>query len=173
VSDAFIYLVFQRRSGMESTAFPLLFVGTAVAYLLLAVPAGRLADRVGRAPVFLAGYGLLAGCYAALGQVSGSGLAVRLLVLGLLGAYYAFTDGVLMALASTTVPAELRTSGLALLTTVTATARFVASIVFGALWTWRGTDSAVACFLAALVVALAVSALVLRGRPSRRPGVAV
>jgi MFS family permease len=168
VSDAFIYLVFQRRSGMEPTAFPLLFVGTAVAYLVLAVPAGRLADRIGRAPVFLAGYGLLAGGYAVLGRVSGpGGLGMPFLLLGLLGAYYAFTDGVLMALASTTVPEELRTSGLALLTTVTATARFVASILFGALWTWRGTDSAVACFLVALVVVLLVSALVLRRTPPR------
>jgi MFS family permease len=89
-----------------------------------------------------------------LGQVSGPGLAIAAVLLGLLGAYYASTDGVLMALASTAVPAELRSSGLALLTTVTATARLVASIVFGLLWSQWGTDSAVACFLAGLVIAI-------------------
>jgi MFS family permease len=171
VSDAFIYLVLQRRSSMESSAFPLLFVGTALAYLLLAVPAGRLADRIGRAPVFLAGYVLLAGCYVVLGHVSGSGLGIRVLLLGLLGAYYASTDGVLMAMASTTVPEQLRSSGLALLTTVTSTARLGASIVFGLLWTWRGTDSAVACFLVALAVALPISAVVLSRNPPGGPGV--
>ena len=40
-------------------------------------------------------------------------------MLGLLGTYYAATDGVLMAMASAVIPAELRSSGLAWLTTVT------------------------------------------------------
>jgi len=55
ISDAFIYLSYQRHTHMASRFFPLLFVGTALAYLLLAVPLGRLADRVGPAPVFLGG----------------------------------------------------------------------------------------------------------------------
>jgi MFS family permease len=128
-------------------------VGTALAYLLLAVPAGRLADRVGRAKVFLGGYVLLAASYVAL-HVVGAGLAGLLVLLGLLGAYYAATDGVLMALASTAVPEELRGSGMALLTTVTALARLAASLIFGLLWTWWGPDSAVVWFLAGLAVTL-------------------
>ena len=48
-------------AGSTSTPsfFPLLFVGTALVYMLLAVPAGRLADRIGRGKVFLGGYVLL------------------------------------------------------------------------------------------------------------------
>lgn len=34
-------------------------MGTALVYMVLAAPAGRLADRYGRPRVFLAGYGLL------------------------------------------------------------------------------------------------------------------
>ena len=48
-----------------------------------------------------------------------------MLYLGLLGAYYAATDGVLMALASAVVPDELRASGLALLVTATSIARLL------------------------------------------------
>ena len=52
----------RSRSAWTSSrrVFPLLFVGTALVYMLLAVPAGRLADRVGRGRVFVGGYALLA-----------------------------------------------------------------------------------------------------------------
>ena len=43
------------RDSLAINYFPLLYVGTNVAYLLLGVPFGRLADRVGRARVFLGG----------------------------------------------------------------------------------------------------------------------
>ena len=169
VSDAFIYLIYQDRTGMQATSFPLLFVGTALAYLLLAVPLGRLSDRIGRAPVFVAGHLLLLGCYLVL-RTSGSGLPTALLMLGLLGTYYAATDGVLMAMASAVIPAELRSSGLAWLTTVIVGAKLAASVVFGRLWQWWTPDTAVSYFLVAMLVALPVAFLILF-RPSTRPEV--
>ncbi|MGH8998391.1 MAG: MFS transporter, partial [Acidimicrobiia bacterium] len=161
MSDAFVYLVFARTSGMRSALFPLLFVGTAAAYLILAVPLGRLADRVGTAPVFLGGYLLLGGAYLAL-LGSGPGLAGVAAVLALLGAYYAATDGVLMAMASDALPPGLRASGLALITTVTASTRLAASVLFGLAWTWRGPQGAVWMFAAGLAVAVPSSAVFLR-----------
>ena len=65
-SDAFIFLALQRKLDLGATMFPLLFVGSAGAYMLLAVPMGRLADRVGRGRVLLLGYALLLGVYAVL-----------------------------------------------------------------------------------------------------------
>lgn len=162
VSDAFVYMSFDRRADVPTTAFPLLFVGTALAYLVLAVPVGRLADRVGRVPVFLSGHVLLAACYLVL-RSAGPGLPTAAALLGLLGAYYAATDGVLMALTATAVPATVRTSGLALLTTVTAMARFVASVAFGLLWRAGGPDLGVSVFLAGLVLALPVAVALLAG----------
>ena len=38
VSDAFLYLGMQRRMDLDLTAFPLLFVGSAASFMLLAVP---------------------------------------------------------------------------------------------------------------------------------------
>ena len=171
ISDAFIYLVYQRRTGMSSTPFPLLFVGTALAYLLLAVPLGRLSDRIGRAPVFLGGNALLIACYVVL-RGSGSGLLTIAVILGLLGTYYAATDGVLMALASEVIPTDLRSSGLAWLTTVTTIAKALASLLFGLLWKWWGPDGAVSWFLAGMVVAMPVALLILV-RPLRRREVPV
>ena len=63
--------------------------------------------------------------------------------LALVGASYAATDGVLAALASATLDEEVRGSGLAVLTTATNLARFVASVGFGALWTFAGLNTAV------------------------------
>ena len=65
-ATAFLYLGMQRRMDLDLTAFPLLFVGSAVSFMLLAVPFGRLADRFGRERVFLAGYALLLVVYTAL-----------------------------------------------------------------------------------------------------------
>jgi MFS family permease len=166
VSDALVYLTYQHRTHMENTTFPLLFVGTASAYLLLAVPLGRLSDRIGRAPVFIGGHFVLIGCYAVL-RVSGPGLATKALILGLLGTYYAATDGVLMAMASTVIPEELRTSGLAWLTTLTVGAKLGASILFGLLWSWHGPSGALSFFLVGMVVAVPLACLVLF-RPSTR-----
>ena len=52
--------------------FPLLYVGTAFGYLVLAVPLGRLADRWGRSKMFLSGYvALAAGVRIPPGPVTG------------------------------------------------------------------------------------------------------
>jgi MFS family permease len=160
VSDAFIFLALQGELDLGNSMFPLLFVGTAGAYMLLAVPMGRLADRVGRGRVLLGGYSLLATVYAALLLPIG-GPVLLVATLGLLGGYYAATDGVLMALTSAVVPEELRGSGLALVRTVTSVFRLLASVAFGALWFVWSIDVAIATFGAALLAATAAAALVL------------
>ncbi|MEV0912366.1 MFS transporter [Streptomyces hokutonensis] len=163
VSDSFVYLLLQRRLGVPDRWFALLPLGTAAAFLLLAVPLGRLADRVGRWRVFLAGHGALLTAYALL-LTSWHGTALPYAVLLLHGGFYAATDGVLMAVASDSVPEELRSSGLALVQTGQAAARFVCSLGFGAAWTLWGDRTA----LMASAVALAVCAVfALRLRPGR------
>jgi MFS family permease len=157
VGDAFLYLGLSRRLDIEVSTFPLLFVGTALAYLVLAIPAGRLADRLGRTRVFVTGYVLLA-CACALLLVPDGGLPAALSCLALLGAYYACTDGVLMAIASTCTPTELRASALALLATATGVTRFLASLAFGALWHWWSFEIALVVFLLGLIVAIATAA---------------
>lgn len=161
VSDGFLYLLLQREAGFSPGLFPLLYVGTSGCYLALAVPAGGLADRLGRQRAFLAGYGLLAAAYLTTMQ-SGIGFPGIAGCLILLGAHYALTDGVLMAFASGRLPAERRGSGLALLTTAAGLARLSGSVAFGALWTRYGAGTAVPVFLIALVAAIAGAAVLLR-----------
>ena len=163
VSDSFVYLLLQRRLGVPDRWFALLPLGTAAAFLLLAVPLGRLADRVGRWRIFLAGHGALLTAYALL-LTSWHGTALPYAVLLLHGGFYAATDGVLMAVASDSVPEELRSSGLALVQTGQAAARFVCSLGFGAAWTLWGDRTALMASAAALAVC---AVFALRLRPGR------
>jgi MFS family permease len=127
-------------------------------YLVLSVPVGRLADRVGAARVFVAGYVALLALYAVL-LLPTSGPAAVVAGILLFGGYYAANDGVLMALASETLPAHLRTTGLALLTTTVAIARLVSAVLFGALWSWYGSGWTVGVYAAALLVAIPIAAV--------------
>ncbi|MFF4114139.1 MFS transporter [Streptomyces sp. NPDC001714] len=164
VSDSFVYLLLQRRLGVPDRWFALLPLGTAAAFLLLAVPLGRLADRWGRWHVFLTGHAALLLAYALL-LTSWHGTALPYAVLALHGAFYAATDGVLMAAASDSVPEALRSSGLALVQTGQAGARFACSLGFGAAWTLWGDRTA----LSVSAVALAVcAAYALTLRPLRK-----
>jgi MFS family permease len=156
VSDSFVYLLLQRRLGVPDRWFALLPLGTAAAFLLLAVVLGRLADRVGRWRVFLAGHAALLLAYAFL-LTSWHGTALPYAVLLLHGGFYAATDGVLMAAASDSVPEELRSSGLALVQTGQAMARFACSLGFGAAWTLWGDRTALMASAVALAVCVGFS----------------
>ncbi len=162
VSDSFVYLLLQRRLGVPDRWFALLPLGTAAAFLLLAVPLGRWADRVGRWRVFVGGHvALLLGYGLLLSSLRAGVLPYA--VLALHGAFYAATDGVLMAAAAGSVPAALRSSGLALVQTGQAAARFVCSLAFGAAWTAWGDRSALSGAAVALVVSVSL-AVALRPR---------
>lgn len=167
VGDGFLYLSLQHRDEFAARYFPLLYVGTNLAYLTLAVPLGRLADRVGRARVLVAGHAVLVCGYllAALpGAVLPGGVPVVTLgVLALLGLSYAATDGVLPALVSPLVPVEARGSAIAAAQTTVALARFAASALFGLLWTARDPATALLVFAAGLAGAVPVAARLLRG----------
>jgi MFS family permease len=151
MSDGFVYLGLQQKLDFEPGMFPLLFVATASVFMVLAVPMGQLADRVGRTKVFLGGYCLLLPVYGLL-LATDVGLAAVVLATVLLGTLYAATDGVLAAMAS---------APLAALVTATSTGRLLASILFGALWTAFGYEAAVAAFVVVLLSALATATPVL------------
>jgi MFS family permease len=159
ISDGFLYLAIQRHLDFDERFLPLLFVGSALVYMLLAIPVGRVADRLGRGRVFVGGYLLLLPVYASL-LVPAVGIAALPFYLLLVGCYYAATDGVLMALASALLPENLRGSGLALLVTATSLGRLLASVILGAIWTWAGFEAAVLSFGIGLILAMSLAGIV-------------
>ncbi|GAA3888883.1 MFS transporter [Streptomyces lacrimifluminis] len=161
VSDAFVYLLLQRRAGIADEWFPLLPLGTAAVFLLLAVPLGALADKIGRRTVFLAGHVSLLTGYALLLWAPATP-ALPFLVLALHGLFYAATDGVLPAALAGIVPEHLRASGLAIVGTSQALARFCCSLAFGAAWTVWGDGPALAGSAIGLLCCAVVAGMVLR-----------
>lgn len=162
VSDGFVFLILQQLLQFDVNSFPLLYIGTFLLATLLSIPFGRLADRVGRARVLFGGYTALALAYAALLLPAGNGGLILTMVVLSLGAFYAATDGVLMAMAATELPSSHLGSGLALLATASNLARLVASVAYGLLWSRIGLSLATWWFLVMLALALLISWRLLR-----------
>jgi len=162
VGDGFIYLSLSDAGSLAAKYFPLLFVGTSAAYMALAIPLGRVADRLGRARVFLTGHIALLAVYVLTASGVGGGVWSVVMALLLMGSFYAATDGVLSALATQSVPEESRASGIAAAQTVVALARFACSVGFGLLWQLTGREAALWVMAAALIVGLAAAAVLLR-----------
>jgi MFS family permease len=157
VSDALIYVGLQRKIDFAPAFFPLLYVVTAVAFMTLAIPIGRLADRVGRVPVLLAGFALLFIDYGAL-LLTSLGYVGLIISLIALGAYFACSEGVLTAVAGAVLPEDLQASGIGMLITVVSIGNLLSSLAFGALWVTIGLHDAVLVFAAALALALLIAA---------------
>ncbi|GGO90542.1 MFS transporter [Wenjunlia tyrosinilytica] len=160
IGDGFVYLLLMRREEFGTGWFPLLAVGANLSYLLLAAPFGTLADRFGRLPVVLGGYGGLLAVYLLL-FCPLSGAAITILTLALYGGFYAATDGVLMALAAPVLPKALRTTGIALIQTGQALAYFASSVGFGLAWHSWGPAAATRMAAGAVLLAVALTAVLL------------
>ncbi|MDQ1470528.1 MAG: hypothetical protein QOJ99_2008 [Bryobacterales bacterium] len=162
-SDGFIYLMIGKNTNSSASLIPFFAFLTALSYLLFSVPAGWLADRWGRSKVFLAGYTIVALIYAVL-LCPGLGNIAQYALVALFGLYYAATDGVLAAMASATLAAELRTSGLALMNTVNSLSRLVSSVLFGLLWVSGTRQTPLWFFLFGSVAAILISGIILINR---------
>jgi MFS family permease len=161
IGDGFIYLFLQARSDFAAQWFPLLYVGTNVAFLAFAIPLGRLADKVGRARVFVFGHlGLLAAYVTA--TLAIADVAATILCLLFLGAFYAATDGVLAALAAQLTTPETHGTGIAAAQTVVALTRFVSATGFGIMWYAFGAQPAMIIVAVLLVIAIPFIAVLLR-----------
>jgi MFS family permease len=161
VSDGLLYLALWRTAGLDAATFPLLFVGTALSYLVAVFPIGILADRVGRVRLLIPAHVPLLAIYLLLWWSSTPSTAMVVACLVAHGVYYAMTDGVYAAAAAAVTPASIRGRGIGAVTFGVATGRFVASLVFGALWLRLGLDDALAVATAGLLVALAVARILL------------
>ncbi len=161
ISDGLFYLGLQRRLDFQVSVFPLLFVGTALVYMLLAVPVGKLADRVGKAPVLVGGYLMLVPVYCALLVTSLPILALAGCLVAL-GTWYAATDGVLAAFASSRLSEEARTTGLSAMGAATGIAGLGSSLLFGLLWTVAGIGTTAIVFIGLLIASALAATLLLR-----------
>ncbi len=153
ISDSFLYLIIFQESSMDKVFFPLLFSGTAVTYLVLAVPIGSLADKFSKTAVFLAGNLFLLAAYILLLTTSIS-TTIGLATLGLLGVYYAATDGVVPAIISSLTPEDSRGVAIASSTLAISLGKLIAAPLFGLLWQQFGLPLALSLFSGGLFITL-------------------
>ncbi|WP_019180095.1 MFS transporter [Microbacterium yannicii] len=168
IGDGFVYLVLYSRSEFGAQWFPLMYVGTNLVFLALAIPLGRLSDRVGRARVYVWGHLALLAAYV-MATLPVADIAATVLCLIFLGAFYAATDGVLAALAAQVTTADTHGTGIAAAQTVVAVTRLISATAFGVLWYAIGREPAMLVVAAALVLAVPAAAVVLRPLLSRAP----
>lgn len=162
VSDGFIFIHLQRATGLGAGAFPLYYVALAGVYMLSSIPAGLLADRIGRPTVLFTGYALLAMTYVLLLFAPLEHVITQVAVVLLLGLYYACTEGVLMAMGSALLPTVRRTTGLAILASVIGLGKAGSSVGFGWLMQTQGSTVALLAFLVLLPVVISIAARGLR-----------
>lgn len=168
ISPGLLYVLVGARTSLAMANVGLLHVGAAIACAALALPAGWAADRIGARGVLLAGMVALVAAYVWILLP----LPAVLTCVGsaaLVGAHYAATEGVLVALASRALPPRRLAMGISSLSAVGVVGRLVSSLVFG--WVWQRSGTAMAVVAAAAVAAVTLLAIGI-ALVSRRVGAA-
>jgi MFS family permease len=147
-SDAFLVLK-AREAGFGIRAILGLFLVFNLVAAVLALPVGRLSDRVGRVRFLVLGWGVYGVAYAVMGTARSPLVFAGALLA--YGAFYGFTEGVEKALLADLLPAEARGTGFGALQSVLGLGALLASPVMGVLMAVAGPRAA---FLATGGVAL-------------------
>jgi MFS family permease len=153
-SSNFFLVLRAKNLGFKDHAIPLLYMTMNVSSALLSYPAGRLADRFGKARIAFLGYLLYAALYA-LFAVEASMKALWILF-PLQGIYLAFSEGIGTAYLATLLPGERRATGFAIYYTVIGLALLPASTIGG--WLWERFSPS-ATFVAGSLLSLIAGAL--------------
>jgi MFS family permease len=153
-SSNFFLVLRAKGLGVADDLIPLLYMTMSATYALVSYPAGRLADRYGKARIAFVGYFLYAAAYALFAAASGEPALWALFPLQ--GLYLGFTDGVGTAYLATLIGAERRATGFALYHTIIGAALLPASTIGG--WLWERYSPA-ATFIAGAALALSAGVL--------------
>jgi MFS family permease len=172
-ADAFLVLRAQERGLSVAGIFAMLIAFNFV-YALIAVPAGRLSDRLGRKRIIAAGWAVYGTVY--LGMALARSVPAVVLLYVLYGAYYGLAYGTTKALVADIVAPAVRGTAFGTYNAVLGIMDFPASLIAGLLWnglgSWPGFGPAAPFFFGAGMALLAL-VLFLRWRPERaEPAVA-
>lgn len=145
-------LLKSKEVGLNGFSIPLMYFVTNVAFVLFAVPAGRISDKIGERKILILGFLAAIIAYVNLAVFKN----VYFVILGFIfiGLYSAMTDGVERALASKLVAREKLAAGQGFLNAAIGISTLLSSIIGGGIWTLFGSGPAFAYGIFMMVIGL-------------------
>lgn len=128
------FILRAENLGLALTFIPLVYLVYTMTYAATALPAGNLADRIGRIPTLIIGnaFFLIACILFAMPLPS----SISWIVFVLYGLFYAFNVGVAKAYISNTVPREHTATAIGIHNFIMGICALPASLIVGSLWNW-------------------------------------
>jgi len=154
-ADAFL-LVKTTETGIEKAYIPFLYMIFNVVSVLLAVPIGKLSDKIGRERLIIPGFLLFAVTYFLFGHFNSISIFIGLFVM--YGLYSALVDGSQKAMISDIVKKEMRGTGFGIYHAILGITLLPASLIAGLLY---DKVSSAAPFYFGSVMALIATALMI------------
>jgi len=161
-TDAFLLLRAQQL-GVPVAALPLIWAALHVVKSSSSVPGGALSDRIGRRAVLLLGWGWYALVYAGFSVATTAWQAWALFLA--YGLYFGLVEGAEKALIADLAPVKRRGTAFGWYNAAMGVAALPASVLMGALWTWRGPSLAFAVGAGLALLAMLLGLVVL---PAKR-----
>ncbi|NCB09513.1 MAG: MFS transporter, partial [Bacteroidia bacterium] len=137
-TDALL-LVKTAETGIDSSYIPFVYMIFNTVSVFLAIPLGRLSDKIGRSKLIILGFLVYAAVYFLFGWFNS--LPVFMLLFGFYGLYSALTDGSQKAMISDIVGRELRGTGFGIYHAVMGIALLPASLIAGILYDKINSDA--------------------------------
>jgi len=139
-SSDFFLILRARDAGVSVASIPLLWAGLHVTKVLSSIFGGDLSDRLGRKRLIVSGWILYAAVYAGFAFVTNE-VSVWILFL-IYGIYFGLAEGAEKALVADLVRPEQRGTAYGLYNLAFGITVFPASLLMGAVWEWRGAQTA-------------------------------
>ncbi len=154
-TDAFL-LLRAEQSGVATYMLPLLWVFLHISKVIFSIIGGDLSDRIGRKKMIFAGWILYALVYFGFAFVTSAWQIWGLFFI--YGAFFGLTEGVEKALVADLVEPEKRGTAFGFYNLAFGITVFPASLIFGALWTKFGAETA---FLVSAGISICAAVLLL------------
>jgi MFS family permease len=140
--------------GISQSTIPLVYAAINITHTIIGIPAGLLADKIGKEKVLMIGYSIFALSSVLMSLYSGNNHLYGYFVALVFGLYVGISETVQRAVIPKYVSADLRGTGYGLYNLVTGICLFTSNIAFGYLWDVYSVNIAVAYSLIFSVCAI-------------------
>jgi MFS family permease len=158
-------LLYAQQAGVADSVIPLVYALVNGVHVLVAIPAGLLADRFGKEKIMILGFCVF--FVASVLQLLPVRFVAALLVAAVFGCYLVIVETIQRALIPQYVKPSLKGTAYGLYYLVVGCAFFVSNAVFGSLWDVFG--SSVASVYSIVLSAVAIAAMVLFVKKTGKP----